>query len=517
MNKNQNLLIVFLAGIVFTAVFYHQMLGFNLFLYNILILFLLLFVYKSIHLKNKAHLVLAAGTFLTAVGTLVHASAFVITLNILSLIALFGTTNNGKLKNLVNVAFAGVIQFFLGIIFVFQNNQPISRKETKSYPSFVKWLTYGLIPLALVILFALLYVNASSKFREMFRFVPDFFDYVFKQINFPMCLLFLFGFMIAAAFFTKTQVIQLFGEPETDALRRKRNPNYLGKITGLTSEFRIAVLSFIALNVLLFIFNCVDIWTVWINFSWDGALLKEFVHEGTYTLIFTLGLSLLLVLIFFRKNLNFYSKNKSLKILANTWIIQNAILAVSVLIRNLHYINYYNLAYLRIGVLMFLILVFVGLISVFLKINCTKNFAYLMRINALAAYLVLAGFSLPDWDVIIAKFNFSRSDKALVHLSFLSGLDQKALPYLIKTEAELAENDPVVERIGRKDARMSQPEYIECIEKRIQNFLLAYPQRTFLEWNYADWKAYQKLRTKIKPAENKPVPLNSNDTAVSPQ
>lgn len=497
MKKSTNVLIVILFSVFFTAVFYKQHIGLNLFLFNIALLSLLNWVYKVFDFKNELHITVAAGTLLTAIGTLFHASSFAITMNILSLILLFGVVNNRQLRLVSNVVISAFSQFFSGAILFLRRN-PAGEQKPGRMKSVWRWLGLTLIPLIVLIVFFLLYSASSSKFGSIFGFIGEFigdvFRFIFENLNFSLVFLFLFGFMIAAAYFTKTRKITAANELATGKLIRKRH-RYYGRKMGLLNEFRMGMIMFSLLNILLLIFNTIDIWHVWINFEWDGDLLKEFVHEGTYMLIITLFISIVLVLIFFRRNLNFFSKNKPLKILANIWLAQNAIMAVSVLIRNIHYINYYNLAYLRIGVLLFIAIVFFGLVTVFIKVNQVKNFYYLLRVNMLFTYAALVAFSLADWDVIIAKFNFNRADKAFVHLNFMAKLDDKALPYLEKDiDIQNIEKSPAYKRIGKFHYFMTSEEYQATIEQRKMRFLEKYPNRTFLEWNYADYRAYKKLK-----------------------
>ncbi len=502
MRKSFNALVITLFSIFFVIIFYRQMIGFNLFLYNIALLSLLTWVYKVFDFRNKLHIALVSGTILTAAGTLFHASAMVIAINILSLILLFGIVNNRHLQIPVNVLFSAMVQFFSGIFCFFKTSKP--EEDKPGYMrSCWKWVRLIIIPIVVLVIFYNLYRASSSKFDSIFGFigkaVQDFFSRIMGNIDFSIFLLFCFGFIISCAYFVKSIQVTVFTEPTSDQLVRAKKYRYTGSFLGLLSEFRIAVITFILLNLLLAVFNGIDICYVWFNFEWNGEFLKEFVHEGTYILIFTLLISIGLVLIFFRKNLNFFSKNKSLKLLANIWLAQNTIMAVSVLIRNLHYINYYNLAYLRIGVLLFLVIVFFGLITVFIKINTARNFAYLARVNMLFSYVALVLFSLADWDIIIAKFNFSRSEKAFVHLNFMASLDEKALPYLDLPEEEIkkVEENPVYTQLGKRDYHMEYPEYMEIIRKRKTEFLRKYPERSLLEWNYADYRSYKKLTERV--------------------
>lgn len=502
MKKKINLLIMTLFSVFFVSVFYKQSIGLNLFLFNVVTLTLLLVVYKVFDLRKATHLVTFFGTVLTAFGVLFHASVFVIILNILSLILLMGIVNNKELKLMFNVFAASVGQALTAfIVFLFVKKEDEEKVEKKKNKSNVwKWVTLSIIPLVIVIIFYQLYRASSSKFESTFGFIgaaiSNAFEYFFTNLNFSIIFLFILGFIIACAYFTINKPIVAVDETDTDELIRTRSKHkYNGEKRALLTEFYIGVILFVSLNVLLALFNVIDIWHVWFNFKWNGELLKEFVHEGTYILIFTLILLIALVLIFFRKNLNFFSKNKSLKILANIWIVQNGIMTISVLIRNLHYINYYNLAYLRIGVIMFVVLAIIGLVTVFIKINYTKNFFYLTRVNMLFVYVLLVLFSLPDWDVIIAKFNFNRSEKAFVHLNFMADLADKTLPYIDKSRDELdkIEHSPVYKQIGKGKYIMNGTEYISKIEDKKTSFLASYPGRTFLEWNYANYIAYKKL------------------------
>jgi hypothetical protein len=50
------------------------------------------------------------------------------------------------------------------------------------------------------------------------------------------------------------------------------------------------------------------------------------------------------ILYLFCKNLNFYAKNKALKVLAYKWLGLNALLVVSVGVRTFYYIQFFGLA-----------------------------------------------------------------------------------------------------------------------------------------------------------------------------
>ena len=244
---------------------------------------------------------------------------------------------------------------------------------------------------------------------------------------------------------------------------------------------------FFILNLLLFTLNVDDILHVWMGFQFDGQFLKEYVHNGTYNLIVSIIISVALVLFAFRKNLNFY-QSKWLKTAVYIWIAQNAILTFSVILRNWHYVTYYNLAYLRIGLFFFLALVLVLLVFVFLMIWKSKTRYYLLKQVSLIGMFFLFSLAAFDWDKVICTYNFEHAGKAYLHRSWMVRRDAKCLPLL------QANKDKMISGVANENhSYNTTDEYATKIDERIENFKEDFPERNFWEWNYADWKAYQEL------------------------
>ena len=140
-------------------------------------------------------------------------------------------------------------------------------------------------------------------------------------------------------------------------------------IMALRNELTVGIISLALLNALLLSINIIDIIYVWLGFSYKSTMnLSAYVHEGAGMLIFSIVLAMVVLLFFFRRNLNFYKKNKYLRYGAIIWIVQNIILVISVFIRDYYYFVHMGMAYKRIGVMIFLVLVLTGLITVFIKI-----------------------------------------------------------------------------------------------------------------------------------------------------
>lgn len=277
------------------------------------------------------------------------------------------------------------------------------------------------LPLLITIPFFALYYQANTAFAHFFEQLARPFQHLFSwSWTFDSDLLFLtlLGGLLAVAVLYPNRWIPgflpRFDEQLQWRLQRRRYrwlvlSDMLGiafRTLALRREYRIGLLSLAALNVLLLIANATDLRFVWLAAgSRSAAELSRYVHEGTYALIASLLLAMVVVLYFFRGNLNFYTQAYRLRLLAQAWLLQNAMLAASVGMRNAHYIQQYGLAYGRIMVAFFLLLVFIGLASLFVKVREKKTIAFILQINFSAALLALLLFSAANWDVLITRWN----------------------------------------------------------------------------------------------------------------
>ena len=278
--------------------------------------------------------------------------------------------------------------------------------------------------------------------------------------------------------------------------RSKIKKNRFFKFNDLKNEYKAGVFLLVVLNILLLIVNLIDINFVWFNFKWEGQFLKQFVHEGTYLLILSILISIGLVVFFFRENLNFYSKNKTLKYLSYAWLIQNGVLTISVAIRNFYYINYFSLAYKRIGVLLFLILTLYGLYTVFNKVKNKKTSFYLFQTNFAALFILLILSSIINWDKVIAKYNFKHANSSFLELNYLVDFSDKTLPYLDKSLLEIQQIHKIqTEKFPYYKNYMTPEEYHSIIQNRKKKFIKDWEQKSFLSWNLAEYLAYEKIKT----------------------
>ena len=242
----------------------------------------------------------------------------------------------------------------------------------------------------------------------------------------------------------------------------------------LKNEYRIALMVVLSLNVLLFIVNMIDIKYLWLDATERSpAALSQFVHEGTYLLIISIVLAMSVLIFFFRDNLNFYKENNLLRLAAYAWILQNSMLALSVGMRNFKYIDAYGLAYKRIGVMIFLVLTLVGLLTMFYKIRDIKSFYYLLKTNAWALYLVLVATCFVNWDVAITRYNLTADTKTIDMKFLLEEVSDKNLFVLYEHRDRIAEKTNY---------------NFHFVENKREQFKSRQKKYGWASWNYADYR-----------------------------
>lgn len=500
MQKNHSLLAAPLLAALFSFLFYKQALGLNLLIFEtVTIAYLLIFKKDKIKYLNSWTIFL--GTILSAVMVVVNYSTISIVINIISFFILIGTLIYPEARSLftsIGLSFNTVIHSFDNLGDTLKNTS-INPRATKKLWRAIKII---IIPVLIVTVFILLYKFANPIFEEYLKKTTDFlnnhFFIFFHNINFGLVFHYLFGLALFIIILFHVQNKQLVKTDKfaSDIIKRQRKKNGLSnhKPIALKNELKAGMFLLVVLNLLILIVNSIDIYWVWFNFEWDNNYLKQFVHEGTYLLIVAILISIAICLYFFRGNLNFYSKNRFLKLLSYIWLGQNAIMIISVALRNLRYIEYYALAYKRIGVIFFLIATLYGIYTVIVKIKKQNSTFFLFRRNSLAIYVLFIIMTFFNWDVIIARYNFKHYEKSYVHLSYLSGLSDRALPYLDQTIENLEGiNQKQQELFSFIPREMYYTAYFDTIGERKLKFKTKWKNKTWRSWNLAENRAYNGI------------------------
>lgn len=501
MISNRTIASVFIFSIIATFLFSKESIGLNLFVFEICFL-LYVVIRGEVKFETVNQITCVSGYLLSSIFVLITNSSYSIIVNFISLAIFTGILIYPESKSLVNtfgLSFNGFSKSQAAFISALSGLNFKGRSVGKLFRN----LAIYVLPILIVVFFISLYKISNPVFSNIVESslsgITDLFNSVFYKLDSTVVMTFVIALIICNFIFIRTRYQWIVDQDnlssDTQFRIRFKWKRKFG-IISLKKEYRSAVILFVMLNVVLLLLNVIDIYWVWFNFEWEGQYLKQFVHAGTYILILSILVSIILVLYYFRNNLNFYPGNRILKILCYIWLIQNGILAISVGIRNFRYIEYFSLAYKRIGVVIFLILVLYGLYTVLIKVYKAKSSHYLLRKNAYFLFVVLLLTSFVNWDKIIVKYNFAHANNSFLHLNYLVGLSDQVLPELIKPLNKLQEIDDVQKKKFPFELQYMTPEkYFETVNERINNFNRKWESKSILSWNLPDHLAYQKLKT----------------------
>ncbi|TGE22187.1 DUF4173 domain-containing protein [Hymenobacter aquaticus] len=369
------------------------------------------------------------------------------------------------------------------------------------------------VPVVALGVFHGLFVLANPRYAEYsgraLEVLGEWLSALLPEISVPHLLFFLLGLTLTAGALLVVPV-HFFADQESrfgEFVRRQRDrvasfavrrPNFQPqafRALDLRKEYLVALGLFGLVNALLLVVNLIDMQWIWFGFApAPGFDLTQFVHEGTYVLILSILVAMGIVLWFFRRNLNFYAPGlRWLRVGATVWVAQNAVLAVSVALRNYYYILYTGLAYKRIGVYGFLLLTFFGLATILLKIWQRRSAYALVRLNALAAYAVLLLLAAGNWEIWMVRYNLQPRFRR-VDYGFLLAMPDRVLPELAAHAASMPGRQLTIEGDGRWVA-ISWPEAQARLQQRLRAFEALEQRRHWQSWTYLDRQAYHAITT----------------------
>ncbi|HEX8656953.1 MAG TPA: DUF4173 domain-containing protein [Hymenobacter sp.] len=509
-----------LGVVVFDWLFWRECGGVNMLVFTIFIVAaqLLRLPRYAAARRSRYCWLMVGGSLLSGVMMAVYGSNVAALACVVSVLLLLGYVNQPHLKLVLYAlltGFSSAVQagprVLLGL-----------RAPRNSGAGLRRGWFYGrllLLPLAVLGAFHLLFAVANPRYQALSSRVlaklSDLLALLLPEVSLAHVVFLVLGFLVVAGAVVLVPV-HLYADYESgfgEFIQRQRDrvasfavrrPNFRlnsARALDLRKEFVAAVAVFALVNLLLLVVNLVDIKWLWFGFvPKPGFDLTQFVHEGTYVLIFSILMAMGIVLWFFRRNLNFYAPGLPwLRAGATVWVLQNAVLAVSVGLRNYYYIVHCGLAYKRIGVCFFLLLVFFGLGTVLLKIWQRRSAYALVRLNSLAAYAVLLLLAAGNWEVWIAQYNLQPRFRN-IDIGFLLNMPGRVLPTLVTQRAVLNQVPHLTaeDQYGRPVV-VSAAEAQAKLDAAVREWLLGYQaQAGWQGQRWADWRAYQKLRS-IRP------------------
>lgn len=491
-----NILIV-LGIILFNILFWKEGAGINVLLFTIFIVLGLGVREKGIF-KKRIMQIITLGTLGFAIMVVVNNSLYSKILYIISSILMIGIAQQRSIR------FLGY-GLFLGCWSIFETPYKMLVSRTDNHKikiNYSKWfynLKIIILPVIIVFIFFIVYSIANQNFAFIFiDKINSLFNVLFElEISWARVVFTIMAFFfVAGALWKNRETIPFADEKENIERRTNRSKKVHQLITpspiGLKNEYKIALLTMLMLNILLLILNITDVQHVWLK-DVEGMTsyeLRANVHQGTYVLIFSIMMAMAVVVYFFRKNLNFYPNNKWLKIASYIWVAQNAILAFSVGIRNIKYIEEYGLAYKRMGVLIFLFLTLGGLITMIFKVKGKKTLYFLLQRNAWIWYAVFWVTGWMNWDVMITKYNVLTDYKGGLDMYFVMRSVSDKNIYILDEYSDVLKE--------RKNGQWTDQDIDDEINRKKKAFKTARENHTWLSWNMIDAKNLKYLGTENK-------------------
>ena len=476
MKKKKVLLLT--ALITYCYLFYEQSAGINFLLFDIVLLLSMLVIDRSL-IKSSSWVVVSLGALVSACGIVLYGNALSVFGNVFSLLLL---THLGMKQGCSLVfAFLQVGYSYITMSYAAVEKRFFSSEtsgEAKAPEGMLGNMLRIAVPVVIGLVFLVVYRLASPVFNEFINNLS--FDFLsWKFIWFTIV-----GFVLLAGYFypRSWQALLQTDKQAADVLPGQLNEKEFSIFNDAGKEYSAGTLLFCLLNGLLLLVNLLDI-----NFILRGGKLpdgmnhSEYVHQGVNSSIFSMLMAILVTLYFFRGNLNFIAKNKLIKALALIWIFQNAALAGTCIYKNWIYIYDCGLTYKRIEVYVYLLLVFVGLCTTWIKITALKSNWYLLRRNTWAIYVVLIVSTLFHWDRIIISYNATHAS-GVERSYYLYTMSETALPLLL---ADFERGEEEVYYSGY---------YRRTLQDKTDEFLKAHRENGWQSWNLEDERTYRLIK-----------------------
>ncbi|WP_113662282.1 DUF4153 domain-containing protein [Pedobacter nanyangensis] len=458
------LILAAIGGLIFNLLFWNETIGCNFAIFSVLVM-IATFTDREIP-YHKNQLITAIGHLAIAFYLIYNNSVLAIITWFITMLVYLGNTHFELLKSKGTALLLGMLQVISGPYGIIKK-LPGTKLGKVDIKPIIRPAKYIVLPFVILAVFCFLYSIANPIFAKYTNaiahsirdFFTNIFSFFFIDISVEKLLFILFGCCVSGGVIIglRSKILAEAELAQTDELTRKRRdlkkPSFgyefrtllagslIKRKMALKTENIIGIISFAGLNVLLFLLNGIDIATLWFNKAIEtGKNYSAELHDGTYTLIFSIVIAMLIIVFFFSGNLNFYRKNKWIKLLAYIWMAQNVFLVASVFHRDYDYIFNHGLTYKRIGVLVFATLSLIGLITVNIKVAKHKTTFYLYRVNSKIWYVLLILLSFVNWDVWMVNYNIKQMDKIGVDTAHLMSFSDKTLPLLKKNREKITKH-----------------------------------------------------------------------------
>lgn len=451
---------IFLTTIVFVILFYNENVGLNLGILGVLYSVLTLIKTPKRNCSKTFFMLFVAGILSSLAfswfGDFASFAALIITLLLLSF-----RSKNRRMKILFVIP-VFVVNFFTFICRFFSFHEWLPKYNVTGL--WQKIFAFIFIPLAFVAVFFGIYALGSEHFAGLFT------DYELDVNLWQMTSLCALGFFIAFNYWNFVVEKYLYKQNhlldnDFKLKYKTQKPSY--SFLDLDTERMSGVISLVSLNILLIFFIVTYNYEQFYEMVKTPVQLSEETHERVNSVIVSIIMAILVIMFYFKSNFNFDSKAGYLKIFAKIWIVLNAILVFSAMLKNTEYILNYGFTYKRFGVYAFLLLALIGLVLTFIKIRFRKTNAFLFNNMSWYIYGIILACSYFNWGAIVTSQNMKRSDFDVTYHAKETNFSEK---YLLKYADEKRNPElkkEILDRINSKKSEtfLSKVLYYETIKK----------------------------------------------------
>lgn len=394
---------IFLTTALFVIVFYNQDVGLNLGIIGT-VYALFTFIRTPERNRTKTFIFLFVTSILSSAAFAWYGD-FPSLLAVVSSLLLLGYRSKNRRMKILLLFPVVIVNAFTALCRFFSFDEWLPKRNVPGL--WQKTLAFFLIPLILVSVFFGIYSAGSDHFAGLFTNVEM--DINFWQL---ICMVVL-GFFIAFNYWNYAVEKLIYkSNPilDNDFKVRDRSLKPTYSFLDLDAERMSGVISFFTLNILLVFFIITYNYEQFYETAKTPGRLSEETHERVNAVILSIIIAILVIMLYFKSGFNFDPKAGLMKILAKSWIVLNAVLIISAMLKNSEYIINYGFTYKRLGVYVFLVLSLLGLITAFIKIQLKKRNAFLFNTMAWYFYAAILICSYINWGGIITAENMKRQN-----------------------------------------------------------------------------------------------------------
>lgn len=397
----KKLSIILGSSLLFTLLFYNEDLGLNWAIFGLVQIGLICYLFKE-KLVTRLHLVLVITSILSCFAFAWYADFPSFLAMALSVVFLQFKTQEPNLK-LLQVFPLVIVNGLASLGRILMFSQYIPKRKVNS--SFAKQLiAYFIIPAVFLGLFLMVYSFGSDHFSAMFT------DYYLDIDAWQAFVLAALGFYISFTFWNYWipevcyQKNELLANDFNEEVKTENKNSF--SFLDIDFERKSGEITLFLLNALLIVFIVTYNYEQFFEIV-EKSKLSSDTHERVRAVIFSIIMAIGVILFYFKGGFNFDEKAQNLKKMAKMWIVLNAVLIVSTIIKNSEYVLYFGLTYKRLGVYAFLILAVIGLLISFIKISRQKTNAFLFNRMLWYFYGTILLCSFVNWGNLITRYNIA--------------------------------------------------------------------------------------------------------------